>query len=137
VPSESTQERDLSMRKWSALLLVCLALAACRGGDASLGKRGLECAPPPPAWRVGDIDPPNRVLYFRAVVAGGHIVVNGDASSREDLLSRLRAARGLRPSPYLMLESDRSMSCAGVDRLRRAIDQAFSCKSNYCFYSEK
>ncbi len=116
---------------WTLVLVVLLAGCSSReeksisGADCSLSQIG---------WRKLTFDPPSRVITWRIRLDGPGVDLNNRRMSRQDAANILAQSSDLRPSPYAIIEFDRSDNCGDVFSLASTISRRFQCERNYCFY---
>jgi hypothetical protein len=111
-----------------------LLASACGSSEPSIDYTGGMCGISQTAWHLGESSPPNRVLVWRVSAGPASLLVNGERLDDDSALAYISRTKALRPSPYLILSHDRSVSCSRIRNVAERISQSFNCQTNYCFY---
>ena len=93
-----------------------------------------DCSLPGIGWRRLTFDPPLAVAVWTIKPVGSQVDLDGVRMNRADAIDILARFKDLRPSPYAIIEFDRSDSCRDVLSLAYTISSRFNCSQNYCFY---
>lgn len=114
---------------------LCLTLLAGCGVQADhSGPAGQECRIDLEGWNRGDIETPNRVTVWRVDVGENGFVINGRPYSDPEGYREIFSTKSYRPSPYLIIDRERGVSCDRLNIVLRNFQQGFSCSTNYCYF---
>lgn len=114
-----------------------LFASACGASRSSIADAAHTCGISQSLWHFGEISPPNRVLVWRVLVEPTGLRVNGEMFTDDSALITISRTKAFRPSPYLILSRNRSVSCEHIRNLAERISRHFDCQTNYCFFLQE
>lgn len=114
-----------------------LLASACGSSEPSIDNTGDMCAISQSTWHLGESSPPNRVLVWRVSAEPAALLVNGEMLDDDSAMAAISRTKAFRPSPYLILSHDRSVTCGRIRNIAERISRSFNCETNYCFYQNE